>query len=216
MSSTINQPFADYWFDGYEELPGNVIYRSFWALPLARKPTYLVAIIAQLTVWMALTPAKKENGCMKLLAGSHHYDVGVGFQDNVCHKIWRLLCTVARRKLSFVLEYPLGVLGQGRIAGSVFPIIRPVYDEFLRKYARFYDLTCEPKTFEMNPGEFIIFTSATMHGSWPNKSDQDRLAYAARVAGTGTTIHEDYAESTMPLFDRPPVDNKVILASAAS
>ena len=55
---------------------------------------------------------------------------------------------------------------------------------------------------EMQPGEFVIFTSTTLHGSWANDSDETRVAYAARIAGTGATIHEDYEESTMSLFER--------------
>ena len=83
-----------------------------------------------------------------------------------------------------------------------------MFDEFLKSNAKFYEASCEPKTLEMMPGEFIIFTSKTMHASWPNVSDQDRLAFVARVAGTGAKIHADYADSTLPMFDNRETPQK--------
>ena len=56
----------------------------------------------------------------------------------------------------------------------------------------------------MEPGEFIIFTSTTLHGSWSNEADETRVAYAARIAGSGANIHSDYEQSTMKLFEDGP------------
>lgn len=147
--------------------------------------------IAQLTVWCALTPAKRENACLKFLAGSHRIQSLLQFSQNVGRNRLRLIGTVAQRSFRFIDDYILRVIGQECIGGSFFPMKFPVFDEFLKVFSVFFE-SCEPVTMELKPGEFVIFTSATMHGSWSNTSNNNRVACVARVAGTGADIHPVY------------------------
>lgn len=73
---------------------------------------------------------------------------------------------------NFINNFLLALLGQKTVPGSFFPVIMLIYDVFLKVYSTFFTARCEPQTMELKPGEFVIFTSATMHGSWPNVSDK--------------------------------------------
>lgn len=105
----------------------------------------------ELTAWVAFTEATKENGCLKLLPGTH--------------RTW-LYDEKAR------LEYD-----QTRADNTFFGYN---YDEI--KLDRNWNPDEQNVAhIEMKPGEFIIFTARTVHGSNPNLSRKQRMGFSIRV-----------------------------------
>jgi len=115
----------------------------------------------ELTAWVAFTEAKKENGCMKLIPGSHrrwYYDekAKIKWDDS--------------RKENTFFGYDYSEL---RIDKNWDPDKQDV------------------KHVEMNPGEFIIFTARCVHGSNPNASRKQRMGHAIRVVPTHVKVYGD-------------------------
>jgi non-heme Fe2+,alpha-ketoglutarate-dependent halogenase len=113
----------------------------------------------ELTAWVAFTEATKENGCMKLIPGSHRswkYDerAKIAFDD-------------ARKENTF-FGYDYSEL---RIDKDWDPD-----DE-------------QAAHVEMRPGQFIIFTARCIHGSHPNTSRKQRMGYAIRVVPNHVQVY---------------------------
>lgn len=118
----------------------------------------------ELTTWIALTEATRENGCLKMLPGSHktwHYDESVKMRFDLNKKSNTL----------FGYDY-----GERRIDKTWSP------DE--DKVAH----------MEMKPGEFIIFTARCVHGSNPNVTRKQRMGFAARVVPTHVKVYSGMTE----------------------
>jgi non-haem Fe2+, alpha-ketoglutarate-dependent halogenase len=118
----------------------------------------------ELTAWVAFTEATKENGCMKLLPGSHrtwHYDeLGVMNWDD-------------KRAESTFFGYN--------------------YDE-LKINKEWNPEDEQVAHVEMKPGEFIIFTARCVHGSNPNRSRKQRMGFAIRVVPTHVKVYSGMTE----------------------
>lgn len=118
----------------------------------------------ELTAWVAFTEATKENGCMKLLPGSHktwHYDEKAKMK-------WD-----ATRADSTFFGYN--------------------YDELkLNKEWKPEDENVAH--VEMKPGEFIIFTARCVHGSNPNLSRKQRMGFSIRVIPTHVKVYSGITE----------------------
>lgn len=122
----------------------------------------------ELTAWVTFTPATKENGCMKFLAGSHtkfYYD-----EDSEATS--------------------------GR--GDIFSPVTSDTDFFGYNFSDFkIDADWEPdpaKTvaMEMKAGECVIFTSKCVHGSFPNTTtNSTRFAITARYVPTHVRVFPD-------------------------
>ncbi|MET7311751.1 chlorinating enzyme [Streptomyces sp. NPDC005571] len=113
----------------------------------------------ELTAWVAFTEASTENGCMRVIPGSH-------------------------RKWQYDEHAPLKWNGAAR-DNSFFGYN---YDDI--KIDK--DWSPEQETIrdlEMKPGEFIIFTARTIHGSNPNISNRQRMGYAMRVVPTHVQVY---------------------------
>jgi chlorinating enzyme len=118
----------------------------------------------ELTAWVAFTEATKENGCMRLLPGSHrswHYD-----------ETAKISWDGARADNTF-FGYDYSEL---RIDKDWNP------DEQEIAHA------------EMQPGEVIIFTARCVHGSNPNISRKQRMGFAIRVVPTHVKVYEEMTE----------------------
>lgn len=113
----------------------------------------------ELTAWVAFTEATKENGCMKLLPGSHR----TWYYDEKAKLKW----DGARAQNTF-FGYDYGEL---RIDKQWNPDEQNVTH------------------VEMRPGEFIIFTARCVHGSNPNTSRRQRMGYAIRVVPTHVQVY---------------------------
>lgn len=115
----------------------------------------------ELTCWVAFTEATRENGCMKLIPGSHRQ--------------WR-----------YDERAPMRWNGRARDNG----FFGYNYDDIK------IDETWDPDQeqvdhVEMRPGEFIIFTARTIHGSNPNSSNRQRMGFAIRTVPTHVRVYGD-------------------------
>lgn len=124
------------------------------------------------TVWIAMTDATIENGCMKFMPGSHkenwYFDESKDFvfdKSSVAHKD------------------ESGFFGYSWEHLKVDKNWRP--DE------------SKAVTMDVKAGQFFIFTSKCLHGSFPNLSENDsRFAMSARYV-----IPEVYVYKDMKTYD---------------
>lgn len=103
----------------------------------------------QLTIWVAVDPATKENGCLRVIPGT---------ADGI-------------RTITF---------GGG--------------DEsfYEASYASDFDFSsAEPDYIEMQPGQALIFSERTIHGSAANTSNRSRSAFNFRVIRPDTRVYKD-------------------------
>jgi chlorinating enzyme len=113
----------------------------------------------ELTAWVAFTEAAKENGCMKVIPGSHRewrYDEHAPMRWN----------GAARDNSFFGYNY-----NDIKIDKDWDPDAQDV------------------QHLEMRPGQFIIFTARTIHGSNPNTSNRQRMGYAIRTVPTHVKVY---------------------------
>jgi chlorinating enzyme len=118
----------------------------------------------ELTCWVAFTEASRENGCMRLIPGSHRewrYDEHAAMSWN----------------------------GQARdhsFFGYNYEDIK--IDKDWDPDAQAVD------HMEMRPGQFIIFTARCIHGSNPNISNRQRMGFAIRVVPTHVRVYGGMTE----------------------
>ncbi len=118
----------------------------------------------ELTAWVAFTEATRENGCLKLLPGSHrtwHYD--------------------EKAKMKWDDKRP----------DSTF--FGYNYDE-LKLNKDWNPDDEQVAHVEMKPGEFIIFTARCVHGSNPNQSRKQRMGFSIRVVPTHVKVYSGMTE----------------------
>jgi non-heme Fe2+,alpha-ketoglutarate-dependent halogenase len=103
----------------------------------------------QLTIWVAVDPATKENGCLRVIPGT---------ADGI-------------RTITF---------GAGE---------ESFYEA---SYASDFDFSnAEPDCIEMKPGQALIFSERTIHGSGANTTDHSRSAFNFRVIRPDTKVYKD-------------------------
>jgi chlorinating enzyme len=118
----------------------------------------------ELTAWVAFTEATKENGCLKMIPGSHRS----WRYDELASTRW----DDKRGKNSF-FGYDYGEL----------------------RLDKNWDPDAEEAThFEMRPGEVVLFTARTIHGSNPNTSRRQRMGFAIRVVPTHVRVYGGMTE----------------------
>lgn len=118
----------------------------------------------ELTAWVAFTEATKENGCMKMIPGSHRqwrYDESAPMRWN----------GAARDNSFFGYNY-----NDIKIDQDWDPDQEHV------------------RHLEMRPGQFIIFTARCIHGSNPNTSNRQRMGFAIRVVPTHVRVYGGVTE----------------------
>jgi len=118
----------------------------------------------ELTAWIAFTEASRENGCMKLIPGSH--------------RTWRYnekarLTFDDSRKENTLFGYDYGEC-------KIDPDWNPDDEEVAY--------------MEMQPGEFIIFTARCIHGSTPNTSRKQRMGFAIRTVPPHVRVYGGMSE----------------------
>lgn len=118
----------------------------------------------ELTAWVAFTEATKENGCLKVIPGSHRqwrYDEKAKLTwDNT-------------RKDNTFFGYDYGEL---RLDKNWDPDEQNVHH------------------IEMRPGEFIIFTARCIHGSNGNTTRKQRMGFSIRVVPTHVRVYGGMTE----------------------
>lgn len=113
----------------------------------------------ELTAWVAFTEARKENGCMRMIPGSHRewrYDERTPMKWN----------GAAKDNSFFGYNYD-----DIKLDKDWDPDSEAVRD------------------LEMRPGEFIIFTARCIHGSNPNTSRRQRMGFAIRTVPTHVRVY---------------------------
>lgn len=118
----------------------------------------------ELTAWVAFTDATKENGCLKLLPGTHktwHYD------------------EKARMKWD------------GNRPDNTF--FGYNYDD-LKLDKSWNPDEQQVAHVEMQAGQFIIFTARCVHGSNPNVSRKQRMGFSIRVVPTHVRVYPGMTE----------------------
>lgn len=118
----------------------------------------------ELTCWVAFTEATRQNGCMKLIPGSHRQ----WRYDEHAPMIWN---SKARDNSFFGYNYD-----DIKIDKSWDPDTEDV------------------DHVEMRPGQFIIFTARCIHGSNPNISNRQRMGFAIRVVPTHVRVYGGMTE----------------------
>jgi non-heme Fe2+,alpha-ketoglutarate-dependent halogenase len=125
----------------------------------------------ELTAWVAMSEATKENGCLKVMPGSHR----TWFFDE-------------KRNIKFEPENFNKKEGDG---GQKFGFYGYDYDKLK------LDPNWKPEEeravhMEVKPGQFFIFTSRCMHGSNPNRSKSSvRFGWATRFVPTHVKVYAD-------------------------
>jgi non-haem Fe2+, alpha-ketoglutarate-dependent halogenase len=115
----------------------------------------------ELTAWVAFTDATRENGCMRMLPGSH--------------KAWRY-----NEKARMAWD--------GSRAENTF--FGYNYDE-LKIDKNWNPEDEQIAHMEMKAGQFIIFTARCIHGSHPNVSRKQRMGFAIRVVPPHVKVYSD-------------------------
>jgi len=128
-----------------------------------------------LTVWTAFTESTRENGCMKLLPGTHNswrFDESRGVAHNA---------DVINNRVEDNVK--TGFFGYNWDKLKIDPHWKP--DE---RDAVF---------MEMKPGQFFIFSSQCLHGSEPNSTpDQMRCGWSSRYVNTQVRVYPGYGSIT--------------------
>ncbi len=154
--------------------------------------------LGQLTIWLAVHPVARENGALKFVTGTHKYPVASDLRNRV-NTLKRAAPWLAANP-EFLNEFCMAVLGQDPDRGliSAFPMARATMKALLDRYGRQLEQVGSLKTIEMQPGEFVIFTSSVMHGSWSNDSDHERIAVGARITTRDAELRESPGLMTIP------------------
>ena len=120
----------------------------------------------ELTAWVAFTEATRENGCLKMIPGSHR----TWRYDETAPMSWN-----SARKENTFFGYDYGEL---RIDKNWNPDDEEVVHHV------------------MAPGEVVLFTARCIHGSNPNKSRRQRMGFAIRVVPTTVRVYGGMTEFT--------------------
>jgi len=123
----------------------------------------------ELTAWIAMSEATRENGCLKLMPGSHR----TWFFDE-------------KRNIPFEPEnFNKRLLSDGEKSGFYG------YDyEKLKLDPNWKPEEERAVHMEIKPGQFFMFTSRCMHGSNPNRSKSSvRFGWATRFVPTHVKVY---------------------------
>lgn len=124
----------------------------------------------ELTAWISWAEATRQNGCMKVMPGSH--------------RTWYF---DEKRNIKFEPENFNKKLTEGQKSG----FYGYDYDK-LKLDPNWKPDESRAVHMEMRPGQFFIFTSRCMHGSNPNSSkDSVRFGWATRFVPTHVKVYAD-------------------------
>ena len=123
----------------------------------------------ELTVWVALTEATKENGCLRFIPGSHR----TWYYNEHGH-----IQHASNKKDADPLKHSF--FGYDYSELKLSPDWEPEEQQMVH--------------FEMQPGEFVIFTARCVHGSLPNTSRKQRMGFTIRVVPTHVQVYSGMSE----------------------
>lgn len=124
----------------------------------------------ELTAWIAFTEATKENGCMKVMPGTHH----TWYFDE-------------KRNIEYDPEMVNKKEKEGKKTGFYG------YDwDLLKHDPDWMPDESKAKHLEIKAGQFFVFTSRCLHASEPNTSkDSTRFGFATRFVPNHVRVYPD-------------------------
>lgn len=139
---------------------------------------------------MALTDFSMDQGCLRMLEGSHSDGrleaIAAHIQDN---------------KIAFLIEQPrktvLKVIKTIFYTTGVFEKTQMLLEMALDLIPDMFDGK-EVTTIEMKAGEAIIFCDLNLHGSYPNITDDERIAYSGRYTSNDVQFYKDTEFDSFP------------------
>lgn len=157
-----------------------------------------------LTVWIALSDIGINNAPMKFIKGSQKTRFPIRMAPMTQSESWHdpfVGCESAKdiyeRSQNFTLILDVDTSAIFRDVNIEEMTLQEAKDHVLREVEKmpaaeamsFDDDAPDVAILPMKQGEFIIFTERAMHGSLPNNSDEDRLAFNFRVTTTDTEVY---------------------------
>lgn len=146
--------------------------------------------MVQLTAWIALSDTTVKNGCMRLLPSSFSDSRFENFAWTLLDRQFPYLMSLDHATIKQVIHAMKFSVGNFVKAQMVFELaikeIPDLFDGF------------ETRDLEMKAGEFVIFTSLNTHGSYPNTSDDTRLALAGRYTTNDVIVYKDFETDHFP------------------
>lgn len=145
--------------------------------------------LVQLTAWVALTDVTIKNGCMRILPSSYKDGRFERIAYNIKDKASDYLLTLSLadiKKAIHALKYSPGNFLKAQL----------VYELALKEVPNLFE-GYETQDLQMKAGQFIIFTSLNIHGSYPNiTSDLNRLAIAGRYTTNDVKVYDNFPVDT--------------------
>lgn len=165
-------------------------FREASDIPKLTAPPGMGLGMVQLSVWVALTDVTKENGCLRLVEGSH--------ADG---RLELLAWKIMDNKLNFLLSQSPKmietIIKTLRYTPGVFQKTQMLFEMCLDMLPDLFAGT-KVRSLEMKAGEAIIFTSLAVHGSFPNVCDQGRLALSGRYTSNDVVLYKDAEYDSFP------------------
>lgn len=142
-----------------------------------------------LTVWIALTPSTIENGCLRILEGSHVNGFFEQFAGNVLDNKFGYLMSLPPNKIKGSLKTLLYT------PGSLLKV-QMVFMEFIKYFPDYLD-NFDPVSIELKPGEAVLFSTLNTHGSFANCSKDTRLGLVGRYCADEIGVYQQFPEDKM-------------------
>jgi non-heme Fe2+,alpha-ketoglutarate-dependent halogenase len=157
-------------------------------LPTLTPPAGMPPALANLNCWIALEDVDDANSCLRMVPGTH-----------VDARLDTMLRRFLADRIGFVMSYNRQKRRRALIAvrysGDLFIAAQLGFDMSLELVPDMY-ATSQPTDYPMKAGECLIFSSNTLHCSYMNSSDGERLAMGLRTTSADVGIFQD--QPTIP------------------
>lgn len=178
-------------------------FREISAKPKLLPPPGVDDAIAQVTVWLALSDATIETGCLRFLPGSF---VDGRFEDALTHFREDLPGYLAKKDRDEARR----IMGTFLLSPDLFEKARLVFDLVIEQIPDLFD-SYAVEDIEVKAGDFLIFTSSNTHASFPNVSrDAVRFSLAGRYTANDVRVFGDMRYDVVPTPEGPvryPLDD---------
>ena len=166
-------------------------FRESSERPKLVPPVGMDPAFVQLTVWVALTHSTIANGCLRFLPGSF---VDTRFEEFYYYAMEHLPDFLVKMSEQEIRDF----LHVWWFSPGSFYRVRAIYDLALEHVSGLFE-GGSVRDMEMKPGEFVIFTSANMHASYPNATDDDvRLGFAGRYTTCDVQVLPGFEYDVFP------------------
>lgn len=157
-------------------------------LPTLTPPPDVSPALANINCWIALEDVDDVNSCLRMVPGT---------QSDA--RLDTMLRRFMADRIGFIMSYNRAERRQALIAvrysGDLFIAAQLGFDKALSLVPDMYG-DAVPTDFPMKAGECLIFSSNTLHCSYQNSSDSERLAMGIRTTSADVGIYE--GQPTIP------------------